>query len=336
MSSILAFVETKEGKFKNSAFEIVAEAAIIAKEINSELTVLTIGKGIEAEAKSLAEYGAGKIVYADLDELNAKSTRKDFNYSPSSFAKVISEIAKSKNADIIILSATSLGKDLAGRLAVKTDSSVLNDCTSVKTEGGKIIASRPVYAGKSFTDIKSNSEKLILTLRPNVFKPVKTDSGNIQIEKTDINSMDLNDSDFNSVVKNVIVSSEKIDVAEADRIVSGGRGLKEADKFSIIEDLASSIGAAVGASRAVVDAGWRPHSEQVGQTGKTVSPSLYIACGISGAIQHLAGMSSSKCIVAINKDKDAPIFQVANYGIVGDVFEIIPAMTEEFKKVLSN
>ncbi len=336
MSNIVAFVETKEGKFKNSAFEIVTEAVKIASETSSELTVLAIGSGIENDAQSLAEYGAAKLIYTDLNELNGKSATQGFKYSPSSFAKVISEVAKQKNADIIILSATSLGKDLAGRIAIKTDSSVYNDCISVKTEGGKITASRPVYAGKSITEVKSNSDKIVLTLRPNVFKPVKKEGGSIQTEKADTGTFNLSDSDFSSVVKDVVISSEKLDVAEADRIVSGGRGLREPEQFRLVEELANSIGAAVGASRAVVDSGWRPHSEQVGQTGKTVSPSLYIACGISGAIQHLAGMSSSKCIVAINKDKDAPIFQVANYGIVGDVFEIIPAMTEEFKKVLSN
>lgn len=336
MSSIIAFVEAKEGKFKNSAFEIVSEAVKLASESGSELTVLAIGSGIEKDANSLADYGAVKLVYIDLNKLNGKSPAKDIKYSPSSYAKVISEIAKQKNADVILLSATSLGKDLAGRISIKTDSSVYNDCISIKTEGGKITASRPVYAGKSITVVKSNSDKIVLTLRPNVFKPSKKEGVSIQIEKADTGSLNLSDSDFSSVVKDVIISSEKLDVAEADRIVSGGRGLREPEQFKIVEELANSIGAAVGASRAVVDAGWRPHSEQVGQTGKTVSPSLYIACGISGAIQHLAGMSSSKCIVAINKDKDAPIFQVANYGIVGDVFEIIPAMTEEFKKVLSN
>ncbi|HMS64426.1 MAG TPA: electron transfer flavoprotein subunit alpha/FixB family protein [Ignavibacteria bacterium] len=333
---ILAFAELKDGKFKNSAFEVVAEAYKTAKETNSELLVLTIGNASESVYQLLSEYGAGKILSVDLNELNGKFPSANFKYSPSSFSKVISEITIMNNVKIIFLSATSLGKDLAGRIAVKTDSSVFCDCIEIKTENGNLTASRPVFAGKSITSIKANSDKVIFTLRPNVFKPVKANGGNVVIEKIDINSLNLNDSDFSTIVKDIIVSSEKIDVSEADRIVSGGRGLREPENFKLVEELASSINAAIGASRAVVDAGWRPHSEQVGQTGKTVSPSLYIACGISGAIQHLAGMSSSKCIVAINKDKDAPIFQIANYGIVGDVFEVIPVMTEEFKKVLSN
>jgi electron transfer flavoprotein alpha subunit len=334
-NKILAFIESKEGKFKNSAYEVVTEAHKIAADLNSELIVLTIGSGIDNEAQSLGSYGAKRLLIADSDEINAISKNKEIKYSSSSFAKVISEVAKQQNADIILLSATALGKDLAGRIAIKTDSSVFNDCIDIKIKDGSIVASRPVYAGKSIIDIKANSNKIVLTLRPNVFKPDNIGNENIEIEKVDIDSLNLNESDFSAYVKEIIVSNEKLDVAEADRIVSGGRGLKGPENFYLIENLAASIGGATGASRAVVDAGWRPHSEQVGQTGKTVSPSLYIACGISGAIQHLAGMSSSKCIVAINKDKDAPIFQIANYGIVGDVFEIIPALTDEFKKVLS-
>lgn len=334
--SILAFVEIKDGKFKNSAFEVVSVANKTAKQTGAELIVLAIGNEVEKDAGSLGKYGAQKVIYADLNDLNAFSPDKSIKYSTSSFAKVISETAKLYGADVIVLSATSLGKDLAGRIAIKTDSAVYNDCIDLKAEGGIVTASRPVYAGKSITDIKSDSGKIVISIRPNVFKPEESESSGVISEKADLSKMNISASDFKAVVKDISVSSEKLDVAEADRIVSGGRGLREPENFKLVENLALAIGAATGASRAVVDAGWRPHSEQVGQTGKTVSPSLYIACGISGAIQHLAGMSSSKCIVAINKDKDAPIFQIANYGIVGDVFEIIPALTEEFKKVLSN
>ncbi|MEO8664798.1 MAG: electron transfer flavoprotein subunit alpha/FixB family protein [Ignavibacteria bacterium] len=335
-NKILAFIESKDGKFKNSALEVITEAHKIADDSNSELIVFTIGSDLDSEIQSLSNYGAKKLLVADLSEINTKNSVTDFKYSPPAFAKAISEIAKTQGANIILMSATSLGKDLAGRIAVRTDSSIFNDCIDIKIFDGNIVATRPVYAGKSLIDIKAASDRIVLTLRPNVFKPHKTENGNIEMEKVDVNSLSLNPEDFSSVVKEIVVSNEKLDVAEADRIVSGGRGLRGPENFHLIEDLASSIGGATGASRAVVDAGWRPHSEQVGQTGKTVTPSLYIACGISGAIQHLAGMSSSKCIVAINKDKDAPIFQIANYGIVGDVFEIIPALTQEFKKVLSN
>lgn len=201
----------------------------------------------------------------------------------------------------------------------------------INGSGGTISATRPVYAGKGLVDVTVKTPVKIFTLRPNVFTAGESTGTAAAVEKK---SVALTEADFSVVVKEVRQASGKKDVAEADVIVSGGRGLKSPEHFAMIEELAGALNAAVGASRAVVDAGWRPHDEQVGQTGKTVSPSLYIAVAISGAVQHLAGMSSSKCIVAINKDKDAPIFSVADYGIVGDAFEVVPALTAEVKKIL--
>ncbi len=333
--SILAFAEHKEGKFKNSAFEVVSEASKLAKECSAEMVVLAIGEIDQSAADVLSAFGATKLILVSLSELNSKSPVSGIQYSPSATAKVISAVAGKESAETIVLSATALGKELAGRVAVMTDSAVFNDCTELIAASGKISAARPVYAGKSIISISSDSEKILITIRPNVFKPERKEESNVELIKMTPDDLAVTSADFSVAVKEIVVSSEKLDVAEADRIVSGGRGMKGPEHFNLVEDLANAIGAATGASRAVVDAGWRPHSEQVGQTGKTVSPSLYIACGISGAIQHLAGMSSSKCIVAINKDKDAPIFQIANYGIVGDVFEILPALTDEMKKVVS-
>jgi electron transfer flavoprotein alpha subunit len=202
------------------------------------------------------------------------------------------------------------------------------DCVKLDTSSSKLTATRPVYAGKALVDVKFNSGKKVITIRPNVFKAQPSENSSVDVTTNEVSSPNLK-----TRVVEFKKSEGKLDVAEADIIVSGGRGLKGPEHFNLIEELADSLGAAVGASRAVVDAGWRPHGEQVGQTGKTVSPSLYVACGISGAIQHLAGMSSSKYIVAINKDKDAPIFNIADYGIAGDVFEILPVLTEEIKKV---
>jgi electron transfer flavoprotein alpha subunit len=276
------------------------------------------------------------VLHVNSEELNSKNPTSGSVYSNSAYAKVISEVSKQKGANIILLSATALGKDLAPRVAIKTDSAACPDIIDINVTDGKISAKRPVYAGKSIINVTFNTDNMLITFRPNIFKPEQVNGENVDIEKIDISTLNISDSDFKTSIKEAVISSEKLDVAEADRIVTGGRGLREPGNFQLIEELAKVLGAATGASRAVVDADWRPHSEQVGQTGKTVSPSLYIACGISGAIQHLAGMSSSKCIVAINKDKDAPIFQVADYGIVGDLFEILPKLTEEFKKVLSN
>jgi electron transfer flavoprotein alpha subunit len=217
-----------------------------------------------------------------------------------------------------------MGKDIAPRVAAKLGAGLASDCVALSVQDGEIVATRPVYAGKALIDVRVKTAMKVFTLRPNVFTAA-SESGQAVIEKT---SVVLDQKDFGSIVTQVKVASGRPDVTEADIIVSGGRGLKGPENFHLI------LGAAVGASRAVVDAGWRPHDEQVGQTGKTVSPTMYIACAISGAVQHLAGMSSSKYIVAINKDKDAPIFQVADYGIVGDVFEIVPELTAELKRAL--
>jgi electron transfer flavoprotein alpha subunit len=212
---------------------------------------------------------------------------------------------------------------------VKIDAGLAAECTALRVENGEIIATRPVYAGKGMADVRVKSPVKMFSLRPNVFSAGAAAAASAVVEKRNVL---LTDDDFGAVAKEIKMSSGKKDVAEADIIVSGGRGLKSPENFSLIEDLAATLNAAVGASRAVVDAGWRPHDEQVGQTGKTVAPSLYVAVAISGAVQHLAGMSSSKFIVAINKDKDAPIFSIADYGIVGDAFEVVPALTAELKK----
>lgn len=325
MGKILVLAEVRDNKIKNAGIESACTGYKFAKELNSEFELLIIGEKLDAAINELKNYGFANIIAVENDKLG--------NYSSSAYAKIVSEICKSRNADVLIMSATSLGKDLAPRVAARLEGGLASDCTEIKVTDGNIIATRPVYAGKAYIDMKITSPFKIFTLRPNVFLREKIESNGDKSEKI---SVDLQNSDFSSKVTDIVKNSEKLDVAEANIIVSGGRGMKGPEHFNLVESLAGVLNAAVGASRAVVDAGWRPHSEQVGQTGKTVAPNLYIACGISGAIQHLAGMSSSKCIVAINKDKDAPIFSIADYAIVADVFEILPALTEEFKKVLSN
>ncbi len=325
MSKILAFVESRDNKIKNSGFEIVSTALKIANELGIEAEILLIGSNVSTVACELDAYGFKKVLIVEDSRLE--------KYSTTAYSKILAEVTKQRNADIIILSATSMGKDLSPRVSAKLEAGLIVDCTEIKINNGNITATRPVYAGKAYIDVKVCSSVKMFSLRPNVFKIIKVDGITADTEKLHIS---LNDTDFSAKVKEVVVSNEKLDVTEANIVVSGGRGLKGPENFYLIEELAKVLNGAAGASRAIVDAGWRPHSDQVGQTGKTVAPSLYIAVGISGAIQHLAGMSSSKCIVAINKDKDAPIFQIADYGIVGDAIEILPVLTEEFKKVISN
>jgi electron transfer flavoprotein alpha subunit len=325
MSKILAFVESRDNKIKNSGFETASTAVKLAAELGIEAETILIGNAVASAAAELGAYGIKKVIIAEDPKLE--------KYSTTAYSKILAEAAKQRGADVIILSATAMGKDISPRVSAKLEAGLVVDCTEIKTDGGNIIATRPVYAGKALIDVKVTSPVKIFTLRPNVFKPVSVDGVTAETEKFNV---ELAESDLSVQVKDVVVSNEKLDVTEANVVVSGGRGLKGPENFYLVEDLAKVLGGAAGASRAIVDAGWRPHSDQVGQTGKTVAPSLYIAVGISGAIQHLAGMSSSKCIVAINKDKDAPIFQIADYGIVADALEIMPALTEEFKKVLSN
>lgn len=319
---ILAFAEQRDNQFKKVAFEVIKAARKVADEAQAELVALVVGSAVQGIAASLGGYGASRVVVVEDPNLAL--------YSTTAYAKIIREVANKENADVVMLPATAMGKDVAPRVAVRLEAGLVADCTALTVEGGNLVATRPVYAGKALIETVVTSPRKVFTLRPNVFTSGVSNGASATVEKVAIT---IGDGDLTSRVKEVAQSSGKLDVAEADIIVSGGRGLKGPENFVLIEELASVLGGAVGASRAVVDAGWRPHDEQVGQTGKTVSPSLYIAVAISGAIQHLAGMSSSKYIVAINKDKDAPIFQVADYGIVGDAFEIVPALTQEVRKL---
>ena len=320
--TILAFAEQRNTIFKKSAFETVQAARRIADQTGGTLVALVVGQGITGPAAELARYGAARILAVD-DPAHAR-------HSSTALARVIAEVAAREGAQMVFLSASAMGKDLAPRVAVKLQAGLAADCVALAVEGGEVVATRPVYAGKALIDVRVNTPVKVFTLRPNVFTAAPGE-GSAAVERVQV---PVTEADFHASVRDVKVAAGRPDVTEADIVVSGGRGLKGPENFHLIEELADVLGAGVGASRAVVDAGWRPHDEQVGQTGKTVSPTLYIACAISGAVQHLAGMSSSRTIVAINKDKDAPIFQVADYGIVGDAFEILPELTAQLKTAL--
>lgn len=320
-NKILVYIEQRNGQIKKGSYEAVRIAADIAAGLSYQVEAVAIGNEIE-NLESIGNYGVLNVKHFKNTEL--------INYSSSAYSKIFFDYAKETEASILLFSNTSLGKDLAPRLAAKLDAGIAMDCTALNVENNEIIVTRPIYAGKILLDVKLTSAIKVFTLRPNVFNPDNTGNTGSEVSVVNIENPDLT-----TKVVDVKKSEGKLDVSEADIIVSGGRGMKGPEHFNMVEELAQLLGAAPGASRAVVDAGWRPHGEQVGQTGKTVSPTLYIALGISGAIQHLAGMRSSKYIVAINKDKDAPIFQIADYGIAGDIFEIVPVLIAEIKKLKS-
>jgi electron transfer flavoprotein alpha subunit len=297
-------------------------------QIGQPLTVLLLGHEIEKIAESLDGFGAERIFICDDGVLKS--------YSNEGYTKVIVDLVKTHQPSILLGGATAQGKDLLPRVAARLQTGSASDCVGLEIDPeGHLVAKRPMYAGKVLVDtVSPEARPQMAALRPNVMeieKPEESKKAEIEKVKVEVKSDDLR-----AVIKELVkTAGEKVDLTEANVIVSGGRGMKSGDNFKILEELASALGegTAVGASRSAVDSGFAPHDIQVGQTGKVVNPSLYIACGISGAIQHLAGMRTSKCIVAINKDPEAPIFQVADYGIVADLFVAVPMLTEEIKKL---
>jgi electron transfer flavoprotein alpha subunit len=324
---IVVFVEVRERAAKKSSLEAVSEARRRADQHGWKVATLIVGSPSQEAVAKVASYKADKIWTAD-DPLFA-------GYSSQSYSAALAEAIRQEQAHTVFISATTMGKEVAARTAAKFQTSVLADVVGIERQDNGWRVRRPVYSGKAYAEVQSREgAPVFITLRPNVFSASAPDPDakpeiaklNVPIQEQDIKE---------HVIETHKAESETVELSEAEIVVSGGRGLKGPENFHLVSDLAKSLGAAMGASRAVVDAGWVEHQFQVGQTGKVVSPVLYIACGISGAIQHLAGMSSSKYIVAINKDPEAPIFKIADYGIVGDVFQVLPLLTEEVKKLKS-
>ncbi|MFC1494054.1 electron transfer flavoprotein subunit alpha/FixB family protein [Thermodesulfobacteriota bacterium] len=323
---VMIIAEQRDGDIRKISFELVSEGKRLADASGQELTAVLLGSNIKDKAAQLGQYGAAKVLVADDSRLE--------KYTTDAYVSVISEIVKANDPSILLLGASAQGKDLAARLAAKLGTGMAQDCTQFAIEDGKLVATRPIYAGKAYAKVTyDDSFPQTATARPNVMAINEPDES-LSAEVADA-AFTLDDNAIKTKIADVSKDeSGKIDLTEADKIVSGGRGVKGPEGFEVLENLAEVIGASVGASRSAVDAGWRSHTDQVGQTGKVVSPTLYIACGISGAIQHLAGMSTSKYIVAINKDPEAPIFQKADYGIVDDLFNVVPALTDEVKKIV--
>jgi electron transfer flavoprotein alpha subunit len=320
MGGILAVLEQRDGALKKVSHEVVTAARPLADGLTAGVDAIAIGP-MALDATSATKFGADDVVIVADDHVAL--------YQPHLYVRAVAERVKAKDYSVVLLSATALGKDLGPRLAARLGWPLAADVTDVSVSDG-LVVTRPVYAGKAVYRLKVTGPRCVISIRPNSVTPVE------QERTATLTHVVLGRDSDQPVARTTEMKAPAeatLDVAEAHIVVSGGRGLKEPGNFKLLEDLAQALGAAaVGASRAVVDAGWRAHGDQVGQTGKTVSPGLYFAIGISGAIQHLAGMRTAKVIVAINKDKDAPIFKVADYGIVGDLFEIVPRLTQEIKK----
>jgi electron transfer flavoprotein alpha subunit len=315
---VFVITEQRDGELRKVSFEAVSEGRRVADGLGTELTAVVLGNGIEGLAEELKKYGADKICVADDPALA--------DYTTDAYSNVLCGLIQSADPAVVILGASAQGKDLAGRLAAKLDAGVAMDCTAIKLDNGSLTYTRPMFGGKIVADVEIEGTLQIVAIRPNVMDITET-AKDSAVDKPAVEVGEVK----TAVVEKIMDTGDKIELTEADIIVSGGRGT--GGDYAVIEALAAELGAAVGASRSAVDEGWRPHSDQVGQTGKTVSPTLYVACGISGAIQHLAGMSTSKYIVAINKDEEAPIFSKADFGIAGDLFDVVPAVTEEVKKI---
>ena len=315
---VLAITEQVDGTFKNISFEVIATGKKIAGKIGGPLVAAVMGSGVDTIAEQTAEYGADQILVADHAGL--KDGLSD------ACIQVVAQIVEKYQPAVVVIGATSLGKDIAARLSARLDAPLAMDCVDVRVDGDQIVAVRPMYGGKVLADVSLSGSPVILAIRPRAMEAVAV-RGDGKVEKVEVR---LDGTSLTLVEKHMEIG--KIELTEADVVVTGGRGMG-GDDFSVVEALAKALGGAVGASRSAVDEGWRPVSDQVGQTGKVVAPNLYIACGVSGAIQHLAGMASSRVVVAINKDPEAPIFSKCDFGIVGDLFEVIPALTAEIEKL---
>lgn len=322
-SGVLIVAEHRDGKLRKISLELLNIGKKMAGDLGGSLSAVLIGTGVEGLAADLGKFGAEKVYLCDADILDT--------YSPDGYAAAIAAAAKEADPALILLGASATGKDLAPRAAAKIGTGLASDCVDISVEDGKVTAKRPVYSGKCYAKTIAQSEPAMASIRPNTVPAAEEVGAAGEVVKVDAGITEVK-----AKVKEVAASGAgRVDLTEAERIVSGGRGMKEKDNFKILDDLADVIGATVGASRAAVDSGYADVSMQVGQTGKVVNPTLYFAFGISGAIQHLAGMRTSKVIVAVNKDEDAPIFQKADYGIVDDLFKVVPVMTEELKKILA-
>ena len=319
--SVLIYTENAEGKFKKSTFEAVSYGRAIADQTNTNLVAISIGDVANDQLSLLAKYGADKVLTVSNAQLK--------NFVNQAYASVIASAAKKESADIVVLSNSFSGRGLAPRIAVKLDAGVADGAVALpEISGDKFTVKKTAFSGKAFATVQLTSANKVIALVPNSYQVVeKPAAGTIETF-----SAETKESDFKAMVKEIVRSTDKVSLPDAEIVVSGGRGLKGPENWGMIEELADLLGAATACSKPVSDAGWRPHSEHVGQTGIAVSPNLYIAIGISGAIQHLAGISSSKVIVAINKDPEAPIFKVADYGIVGDAFEVVPQLIAAVKE----
>ncbi len=323
---ILVYLEIRDSKVKKSSLEVLSEAKRRGEELGMETAAVLVGHGVESLASEAFRYGASRAYILENSLLS--------HYSPSGYSQALLSLAEEVKPVAVLFAATSMGKDLAPRLAAKLGVSLASDCTQATVKDGKLEVVRPIFAGKAFASFTFKSTPQMATLRPNVFPLIDPIDGQGDIVKKEVVIPESQVKD--GVVEVVKAEGAELDVTEADIIVSGGRGMKGSENFDLLRELTAILPhSALGASRSAVDADWIDHQHQVGQTGKTVSPNLYMAFGISGAIQHLAGMSSSKYIIAVNKDPEAPIFKVADFGIVGDLFQIIPPLKEELKKALS-
>ena len=315
---IFVITEQHDGAFRKVTFETVSEGRRLADGLNTDLTAVVMGSGVENITGELEKYGADKILVAD-DPILAE-------YTTDAYTNVLANIIKPLDPELIIIGASTQGKDLAARLAARLDAGMAMECVAIRLENSGLVFTRPMFGGKVLAEVEIEGTPKIAAVRPNVMSIAESPK-TASVEKADVLAGDV----ATSVIETKAEAGDKVELTEADIIVSGGRGT--GGDYAVIEELAALFGGAVGASRSAVDEGWRPHSDQVGQTGKVVSPNLYVACGISGAIQHLAGMSTSKYIVAINKDPEAPIFAKADFGVAGDLFEVVPEIIEEVKKL---